>query len=166
MPAKKSTKKSTKPARQPAARKTKPKAAAKKPARPRTARKGTAAPGKQRRGFALMDKGRLLQICAAGGKASHEQGTGHQWTSEEAKRAGAKGGRISRGGQGRVGAKPKVPQPFPSADTPVPPGTDPQQFAEAMNHPPPGLVDAAVDDLPPGAADAGRSFEDLAHGPA
>ena len=44
------------------------------------------------RGFAGMDPARQREIASQGGKASHAQGTGHEWTSEEAARAGRKGG--------------------------------------------------------------------------
>jgi general stress protein YciG len=44
------------------------------------------------RGFAGMDPARQREIASQGGKASHQQGTGHEWTSEEAARAGRKGG--------------------------------------------------------------------------
>lgn len=56
---------------------------------------------KKDRGFASMDKTRQREIAASGGRAAHEQGTAHEWTSEEAKIAGAKGGRASKGGRGR-----------------------------------------------------------------
>lgn len=57
---------------------------------------------KQRRGFAAMDPEKQREIAKRGGKTAHEKGTAHQWNSEEARAAGAKGGRISRGGKGRA----------------------------------------------------------------
>lgn len=63
--------------------------------------------GKERRGFASMDRKRQREIASKGGKAAHKQGTAHQWTSEEARRAGRKGGQVSRGGRGRL-----IEQPF------------------------------------------------------
>ncbi len=57
---------------------------------------------KQRRGFAAMDPAKQRAIASKGGFASHAQGTGHEWTSEEAREAGRKGGMISRGGKGRL----------------------------------------------------------------
>lgn len=56
---------------------------------------------KQRRGFAAMDPAKQKEIASRGGKASHEQGTGHEWTSEAARIAGRKGGQVSRGGRGK-----------------------------------------------------------------
>jgi len=50
------------------------------------------------KGFASMDPERQREIAKEGGKASHEKGTGHEFTSEEAREAGKKGGEASRGG--------------------------------------------------------------------
>lgn len=52
--------------------------------------------GKEHRGFASMDKARQRQIASQGGKAAHERGVGHEWTSEEAREAGRKGGMARR----------------------------------------------------------------------
>lgn len=57
---------------------------------------------KEGRGFAALDPARLRAISSKGGKAVHERGTGYEWTAEEAARAGRKGGKVSRGGRGRV----------------------------------------------------------------
>lgn len=48
--------------------------------------------GNARRGFALMNAERQREIARKGGKAAHEKGTAHQFTSEEAREAGRKGG--------------------------------------------------------------------------
>jgi len=45
------------------------------------------------RGFASMDPERQREIASKGGKAAHERGTAHEWTSEEAREAGRKGGK-------------------------------------------------------------------------
>ncbi len=45
------------------------------------------------RGFASMDPQKQRQIASKGGKAAHAKGTAHEFTPEEAKRAGRKGGR-------------------------------------------------------------------------
>ena len=47
---------------------------------------------KEDRGFASMDKGKQRNIASKGGKAAHQKGTAHEWTSEEARDAGRKGG--------------------------------------------------------------------------
>jgi len=44
------------------------------------------------RGFASMSKERQREIAALGGKAAHAHGTAHEWTIEEARIAGKKGG--------------------------------------------------------------------------
>jgi len=59
---------------------------------------------KQRRGFAAMDRTKQRALASQGGKAAHKHGTAHEWTSEEARAAGRKGGMVSRGGRGRVSA--------------------------------------------------------------
>ena len=45
------------------------------------------------RGFASMDKSKQRMIASKGGKAAHKKGTAHTWTSEEARKAGQRGGR-------------------------------------------------------------------------
>jgi general stress protein YciG len=50
------------------------------------------------RGFASMDEDKQREIASQGGKASHEKGTAHEFTSEEAREAGRKGGQNSHGG--------------------------------------------------------------------
>ena len=57
---------------------------------------------KERRGFASMSPERQKEIASKGGRAAHEKGTAHEWTPEEARRAGRKGGQVSRGGRGRL----------------------------------------------------------------
>lgn len=44
------------------------------------------------RGFAAMDREKQRQIASMGGRAAHEKGTAHEFTSEEAREAGRKGG--------------------------------------------------------------------------
>lgn len=51
-----------------------------------------------RRGFASMDPQRQREIASAGGRAAHRQGVAHEWSSEEAREAGRKGGQNSHGG--------------------------------------------------------------------
>jgi uncharacterized protein len=73
---------------------------------------------KEDRGFASMDRNKQREIASKGGKAAHQKGTAHEWTSEEAREAGRKGGMAShrrkqeqQGGQsgdtgGNVGGNP------------------------------------------------------------
>ena len=53
--------------------------------------------GTSNRGFASMDEDEQREIASQGGKAAHASGNAHEFTSEEARAAGAK----SHGGQGR-----------------------------------------------------------------
>ncbi len=46
-----------------------------------------------KRGFAAMDPKRLQEIASKGGRAAHAQGRAHQFSSEEAREAGSRGGR-------------------------------------------------------------------------
>jgi len=47
-----------------------------------------------RKGFASMDPERVKEIASQGGKASAASGRAHRFTPEEARRAGALGGRV------------------------------------------------------------------------
>jgi uncharacterized protein len=48
------------------------------------------------RGFAAMDPEEQQEIASKGGKAAHESGNAHEFTSEEAREAGKKGGQARR----------------------------------------------------------------------
>ena len=74
---------------------------------------------KERRGFASMSPERQREIASKGGRAAHEKGTAHEWTAEEARRAGRKGGQVSRGGRGRLAdeaGEPEVAAPVIPSD--------------------------------------------------
>src|SRR5471030_2356756 len=45
--------------------------------------------GASKRGFASMDPDQQREIASEGGRAAHEKGTAHEFTSEEARRAGS-----------------------------------------------------------------------------
>src|SRR5271165_3172717 len=47
---------------------------------------------KSNRGFASMDTGKQREIASKGGKAAHAQGRAHEFTPDEARIAGRKGG--------------------------------------------------------------------------
>jgi hypothetical protein len=49
----------------------------------------SSASGTRNRGFASMDPARQREIASQGGKAAHAKGTAHEFTSEEARRAGS-----------------------------------------------------------------------------
>ncbi|HEY5241442.1 MAG TPA: KGG domain-containing protein [Polyangiaceae bacterium] len=46
-----------------------------------------------KRGFGAMDPETQSAIASKGGRAAHEQGVAHEFTPEEAREAGAKGGK-------------------------------------------------------------------------
>ena len=50
---------------------------------------------KQDRGFASMDPEKQRRIASKGGKAAHAKGRAHEWTVDEAREAGRKGGSAS-----------------------------------------------------------------------
>lgn len=58
--------------------------------------RGKSNSGTSRRGFASMDEETRKKIASKGGKAAHERGTAHEFSSEEAKEAGRKGGKARR----------------------------------------------------------------------
>ena len=69
---------------------------------------------KEDRGFASMDRSKQRDIASKGGKAAHQKGTAHEWTSEEAREAGRKGGMASH-------RRKQQEQPSPDAGTPAEP---------------------------------------------
>jgi hypothetical protein len=71
---------------------------------------------KERRGFASMSPEKQREIASKGGRAAHQKGTAHEWTSDEASNAGRKGGQISRGGRGRLVEPPAPIEPASVAD--------------------------------------------------
>jgi general stress protein YciG len=56
-----------------------------------------------------MSAEKQREIASKGGRAAHEKGTAHEWTADEARNAGRKGGQVSRGGRGRL-MVPDAPQ--------------------------------------------------------
>ena len=48
------------------------------------------------RGFAAMDAEKQREIARKGGRAAHEQGVAHEWSSQEAREAGKKRWTIKR----------------------------------------------------------------------
>ena len=57
-----------------------------------------------RRGFAAMDPARVRELARLGGKSAHRRGKAHEFTSEEARLAGRKGGLASH--RNRTGPEP------------------------------------------------------------
>lgn len=53
---------------------------------------GDTGKGTSKRGFAAMNEEQQREIASKGGQAAHQKGTAHEFDSEEARRAGQKGG--------------------------------------------------------------------------
>ena len=49
---------------------------------------------RKNRGFASMDREKQREIARKGGRAAHQKGTAHEFTSDEAREAGRKGGEV------------------------------------------------------------------------
>ena len=69
---------------------------------------------KSKRGFASMSPERVREIAKLGGKAAHTSGNAHQFTAEEAREAGRKGGLAPHVKRGR-GAQ-HLPKERPTAE--------------------------------------------------
>lgn len=50
---------------------------------------------KEKRGFASMDQSKQREIASKGGRAAHEKGTAHEFSTDEAREAGRKGGKVA-----------------------------------------------------------------------
>ena len=62
---------------------------------------------KSKRGFGSMDAEKQKAIASKGGKAAHQQGRAHEFTSDEARDAGSKGGKAvakDRAHMARIGS--------------------------------------------------------------
>ncbi|MGO8994108.1 MAG: KGG domain-containing protein [Polyangiaceae bacterium] len=57
------------------------------------------------RGFAAMDPNLVSELAKRGGKAAHRAGTAHQFTSDEARVAGRKGGMASHAKRTAIGTQ-------------------------------------------------------------
>ena len=79
---------------------------------------------KERRGFASMSPEKQREIASKGGRAAHEKGTAHEWTPDEARAAGRKGGQISRGGRGRLVTSDGMPMSVVGGPTTMEPGRE------------------------------------------
>ena len=60
-----------------------------------------------KRGFSSMDPLKQREIASKGGKAAHAKGTAHEFTADEARIAGKKGGAASRERRSRDGGAPE-----------------------------------------------------------
>ncbi len=99
--------------------------------------------GSSHRGFAAMDPAKQREIASKGGKAAHAKGTAHEFSSDEARAAGKKGGeavsrdrehmaRIGReGGQARAGRARQQERGVAAAPPPPPPQAEEGQQLQA-----------------------------------
>ena len=71
-----------------------------------------------------MSPEKQREIASKGGRAAHEKGTAHEWTADEARSAGRRGGQVSRGGRGRL---------VPSENAPMSPASPQNPEAPAMS---------------------------------
>lgn len=94
-----------------------------------------------KRGFASMDRAKQREIASKGGRAAHAKGTAHEFTSEEARVAGRKGGEavsrdrahmstIGREGGHSRGARARAQSGSPSD---LASGTGDQPFVQQAN---------------------------------
>jgi general stress protein YciG len=65
---------------------------------------------KEDRGFASMDRTKQREIASKGGKAAHLKGTAHEWSSQDAREAGRKGGMASHRKRQQETAQESVPE--------------------------------------------------------
>ena len=65
--------------------------------------------GTKNRGFASMDPQRQREIASEGGKAAHQKGTAHEFTSEEARRAGSMSHGNRQSAESRASSKTSTP---------------------------------------------------------
>lgn len=76
------------------------------------------------RGFAKMDPQKQREIASKGGRAAHQRGTAHEFSADEAREAGRKGGQAvsrdrahmaeigRRGGEASGGRRGRAPAPI------------------------------------------------------
>ena len=94
--------------------------------------------GTSNRGFASMDSHRQREIARKGGRAAHEKGKAHEFTSDEARAAGRKGGeKVSLNRRhmaeiGRRGGRSSAQRRRPGGGPPTQaPGQQTAEFAHA-----------------------------------
>jgi|HubBroStandDraft_5_1064220.scaffolds.fasta_scaffold876121_1 general stress protein YciG len=94
---------------------------------------------KSNRGFASMDHGKQREIASKGGKAAHAQGRAHEFTPDEARVAGRKGGeavsrdRAHMAAIGRAGGQARGRNRAQSSTGLSPVGVDAEAVARSAN---------------------------------
>ena len=74
------------------------------------------APRRKPRGFAAMDPKLVSEISRKGGKAAHTAGTAHEFTSDEARAAGRKGGLATHAKRRKEPAEAHAEAPKPAGE--------------------------------------------------
>ena len=77
-----------------------------------------------------MDRSKQRDIASKGGKAAHQKGTAHEWTSEEAREAGRKGGMASH--RRKQEQQQQTPDGNPSGNTPESTASDDSNLERMM----------------------------------
>jgi general stress protein YciG len=78
------------------------------PDRPPQPVEGGEAKPRRPRGFAAMDRRLVTEIARKGGKAAHTAGTAHEFTTDEAREAGRKGGRATHAKRRKIVVTPST----------------------------------------------------------
>ena len=92
-----------------------------------------------KRGFASMDASKQREIASKGGRAAHAKGTAHEFTSDEARVAGRKGGeavsrdRAHMAAIGREGGHSRGARARAAAGTDIAQGSGAQPFVRQAN---------------------------------
>ena len=100
--------------------------------------------GTSNRGFASMNREKQREIASKGGRAAHAKGTAHEFSSDEAREAGRKGGQavsrnrehmaaIGRKGGMESGARARTKSPEEMAQAPGQESQAQQQMGQANN---------------------------------
>ena len=91
----------------------------------------TGGPEAKGKGFASMESDRQREIARKGGRAAHARGTAHEFTADEARAAGKKGGeRVSRNRShmaeiGRLGGRRSAGRRATAGEDKAPPTASP-----------------------------------------
>lgn len=100
--------------------------------------------GTSNRGFASMNREKQREIASKGGRAAHAKGTAHEFSSDEAREAGRKGGQavsrnrehmaaIGRKGGMESGARARTKSPEEMAQAPGQQSQPQQQMGQSNN---------------------------------
>jgi general stress protein YciG len=116
-----------------------------------------------KRGFASMDAAKQREIASKGGRAAHSKGTAHEFTSDEARVAGRKGGeavsrdRAHMAAIGREGGHSRGARARAAASSGGNGNTSGNDFAQSGSQP---FVREATDDSRNASANRGFGSQD------